>query len=123
MRKTFTSKDLAIELVNIAAIKKAEDPVILDVRGVATFCDYFVIVSAQIPRQARAIYDLIIKQASKQGFKVHHREDDELDRWLLVDFFDVVIHIFTHEAREFYDLSNLWCDAKRVRIPKQKSHE
>ncbi|MCM8787726.1 MAG: ribosome silencing factor [Candidatus Omnitrophica bacterium] len=101
--------------------KKANKPVILDVREKCNFCDYFVICSAQTTIQVKAIYQEILKKSKEYNYQIHHSESDIAGKWILVDFFDVFLHIFTDELREFYNLQNLWRDAKKVRIRKQSN--
>ena len=97
--------------------RKAKDIVVLDVRGQSSFCDYFVICSALSPRQVDAIHQETVKLCRKDKIKVRSHQDDESLRWILVDLFDVILHIFLEEAREFYNLECLWDKAKKVRLP------
>jgi len=100
------------EIARFAADKKAIDVVELDLRGVLGYTDYFLVCSGNTGRQAKAIHDGIL-----EGLK---REHDLLPRkvegsagggWILMDYFDVIVHIFTPEAREFYRLEQLWGEA------------
>ena len=92
----------------------------LDVRQMSDLCDYFVICSGETGIQVKAIYDEIVKRSRENGFVIHHSEDDTESSWILVDFFDVIVHIFVDEARRYYDLEYLWRNAKKVTIPKTK---
>ena len=92
----------------------------MDVQKISNFCDYFVICSAETNTQVEAIYDWVLQKSAENNIIVHHREIDEGSQWVLVDFFDVVLHIFINEKRSFYNLEHLWSDAKRVRIPRKK---
>ncbi|MBD3245808.1 MAG: ribosome silencing factor [Candidatus Omnitrophica bacterium] len=103
-----------------AAEKKAVDPVVLEVKGVTNLCDYFVICSGESVQQMKAIYKEITKAAKDRGYKVHHADYNEESQWMLIDFFDVIVHVFSDKVREFYDLENLWRDAKKKRIPKKQ---
>ncbi|BAT71349.1 ribosome-associated protein [Thermosulfidibacter takaii ABI70S6] len=91
--------------------KKGQDIKILDLRELSTVCDVFVICSVDIPLQARAIADEIDYQLSDRGEYPVSVEGYEGSEWLLMDYGDVVVHIFTHSARVFYDLDRLWADA------------
>ena len=110
------SKDKALQVVEITLEKKAIRPVVLDVREFFNLYDYFVICSAETSRQVKAISDEIAKKCRESGIHIHHREKDESFQWTLIDLFDVVVHVFLEEARDFYNLEYLWRDAKKVRI-------
>ena len=97
---------------------KAKKLVILDIRGISNICDYFVICSAETNRQTKAIYDEVLRKCGEEKIKISHSESDQESHWILVDFFDVILHIFIDEAREFYNLEYLWNRAKKVRIKK-----
>ncbi len=105
---------LAAEIERYAADKKAIDVVELDLRGILGYTDYFVVCSGNTDRQAKAIHDGI-----HQGMKDEHgilpRRVEGLTeaRWILMDYLDVVVHVFTPEAREFYRLEQLWGEAPK----------
>jgi ribosome-associated protein len=105
---------LAKNALDIASDKKASDIILLDIRDVAAFADYFVICSANNTRQIQAIADTIDEELSKQGAKVLHREGVAETGWLLLDFGDVIVHIFGAREREYYRLERLWAEAKTV---------
>ena len=94
--------------VDVASDKKASDVILLDIRDVATFADYFVICSGNNPRQIQAIADAIEEQLGKQGANLLHREGEAETGWLLLDFGDVIVHIFGPKEREYYRLERLW---------------
>ncbi|MHB8531793.1 MAG: ribosome silencing factor [Solirubrobacteraceae bacterium] len=105
-------EELIREITRYATDKKAHDVVELDLRGVVGYTDFFLVCSGNTPRQAKAIHDAI-----HEGLK---REHDTLPRrvegsgeggWILMDYLDVVAHIFTPQAREFYRLEHLWGEA------------
>jgi ribosome-associated protein len=116
LAKKTDSKEKALQVVKIALGKKAVRPVILDVRDFFNLYDYFVICSAETGRQVKAIADEIEKKCRESGIDIHHREKDESFQWMLIDLFDVVIHVFLEEARDFYNLEYLWRDAKKVKV-------
>ena len=95
-------------IVDAASDKKAQDILLLDVRGVASFTDYFVMCSGSSERQIRAIADGIEEALSQRGVEPYKREGTPADGWLLLDYSDVVAHIFAPEQRAFYGLEKLW---------------
>ncbi len=98
--------------------KKATDVRILDLREVTTFADHFVICTGSSSRQTRAIWDEIVLQIRQQaGEKAINVEGYDNGEWVLGDFGDLVIHVFTDEKREYYQLERLWRDAKDVPLP------
>ena len=105
---------LAREAGRIADDKKAEDITILDLRNITTLTDSFVICSVTNNRQARAIAQEIEGKLAKHGLRLDHIEGYPDSNWILMDYTDLVIHIFTKETREYYDLEHLWGDAPRV---------
>lgn len=107
---------LAREAGRIADNKKAEDITILDLRNITTLTDSFVICSVTNNRQARAIAQEIDEKLAKLGLKLDHIEGYPNSNWILMDYTDLVIHIFTKEIREYYDLEHLWGDAPRVEL-------
>jgi ribosome-associated protein len=96
----------------LALEKKAFDVKILDLRKLSAVTDFFVICSAQVDIHAKAIADSILQNLEKKGIKVWHDEGYQASRWILLDYVDVVVHIFLKEARDFYALEKLWGDAK-----------
>jgi len=108
------SAELAKAAVDIASDKKAADIMLLDIRDVTTFADYFVICSGNNPRQIQAIADAIDEGLEKQGANLLHREGVAETGWVLLDFGDVIVHIFGAKEREYYRLERLWSEAKTV---------
>ena len=106
-----TSHDLAHRIADLALDKKACDIKILDLSKVSSVCDYFVICSADADVQVRAIADHVADELRKDGERCWHREGYESLRWVLLDYVDVVVHVFIREVREFYGLEDLWGDA------------
>ena len=91
--------------------RKAEDVVILDMRNLMPLCDYFVICSGRSTTHVQAIAEEIVERMEEQGVRVGHVEGLPEARWVLLDYLDVVAHVFTPEAREYYALEQLWADA------------
>jgi ribosome-associated protein len=106
-----SSTRLAYTLSHLALSKKASDIHMLDVRRLTEMTDYFVICTANADLHGRAIADGLSEEMEKKKIRPLHREGYQQGRWILLDFVDVVVHIFLKEAREFYNLENLWGDA------------
>jgi ribosome-associated protein len=96
--------------------KKAEDVLVLDVRGLTSYADYFVLMTADSERQAGAIADAVDERLKREGATKVGVEGYESGRWILIDYGDVVAHVFNPEARGFYDLEGLWADAPRFAV-------
>lgn len=105
-------KTLAKRIVKIAWSKKAEDIVLLDLKKISIMADYFLVCSAGSEVQARVIAEAILDSLSDSGIKCSV-EGLEGSRWILIDCYAVVVHVFLPEAREFYGLERLWGDAPR----------
>lgn len=110
-------EELVQLVAGYASDKKAIDIVALDLRGVAGYTDYFVVCSGGSDRQAKAIHDGI-NEGMKKDHRVLPRRVEGLgeSRWVLMDYLDVVVHIFTPDTREFYRLESLWGDVPRVEL-------
>jgi len=108
------SDRLAQKIARLAAGKKAEDTVVLDMREVCSYTDYFIITSGRSSRQTRAISDEVRAGMKKQGVLVLRTEGEPKGDWILMDYLSVVVHIFTPEARDFYRLEFLWKEAPRL---------
>jgi len=109
----FSSTRLAYILSRLALSKKASDIHMLDVRKLTEVTDYFVICTANADLHGRAIADSLTQEMEKKKMRPLHKEGFQQGRWILLDFVDVVVHIFLKEAREFYNLERLWGDAPR----------
>ncbi|MBS4035943.1 MAG: ribosome silencing factor [Ignavibacterium sp.] len=96
--------------------KKGYDVKIVDLRKLATFADYFIICSADSDTQVKAIADEIDKKLRDEGIKCWHKEGFMALQWVLLDYVDVVVHIFKKDAREFYNLEKLWGDAEIIEV-------
>ena len=96
--------------------KKGQDPVVLDLSGISPLCDYFVIASAPSVRQVKAIAEEV-KESMEKGFvPLMHQEGFREGRWILLDYGDLVIHLFVTEDREYYQLETIWKDAPTLDI-------
>ena len=97
-----------------ASSKKAQDILILDVADLINITDFFVICSGSNDRQVATITDEVLKQMRDAGFKPYRIEGERDRRWVLIDFLDIVVHVFSSADREFYELERLWKDAPVV---------
>ena len=107
-------QQLAILAAQIAHDNRADDVVIFDLRDLSPVTDYFVICSGTSDRQMRAVFDDLREQGRKAGWSVFGSAGYESATWMLVDFVDVVVHVFAPEYRRYYDLELLWGDAPRI---------
>ncbi|HVF09012.1 MAG TPA: ribosome silencing factor [Actinomycetota bacterium] len=108
------SRDVAIAAARAAADKHAADIIVLDVHKIIVITDFFVICSAASRRQIRSLIDAIEDSLRDLGVKPMRREGEPEGGWWLLDYFDVVIHVFGEEERAYYELERLWSDAPRV---------
>ncbi|MFC1939160.1 ribosome silencing factor [Chloroflexota bacterium] len=102
---------VARKVVEAASDKQATDIVLLDTQKVCSFADYFVICSGETHRQIKAIYDEVEQVLKKEGVLPHHREGAPDSGWLLLDFGNIIVHIFAPFEREYYQLDELWSEA------------
>ena len=108
------SYEMAVQLAQALDNKKGQDIKVLKTENLTSLADYFVICTATSNTQVKAMSDACEEAMEKQGERVHHIEGHRDGTWLLMDFSSVVVHVFTEEAREFYDLERLWADAQDV---------
>ena len=94
--------------VDAASDKQGANIVLLDVRGVSAFADYMVVLTAGSVRQLNALAEDLIEAVEKARFRLHHREGSAESGWVLLDFGDVVVHVFSEEQRDFYRLEQVW---------------
>src|SRR6201993_1380504 len=114
MKKSETKKQITAA-IQACLEKKAEELSILEMeKGSGAFTDYFVLCSGTNPRQVQAIADEVELQLKKMGLRPTHVEGYNQAEWVLVDYVDFVVHVFSEKARKFYDLERLWKSAKRL---------
>lgn len=109
--------------LNAAGEKKAINSVVMDLREIASFTDYFVIANGANERQVQAISDAVVETLKKAGTPVIRVEGYKTAEWILLDYGDFVVHIFDEKARKFYDLERLWRESKRVALPPEFAGE
>jgi ribosome-associated protein len=102
--------------IEAAQAKKAGDLVVLDLRGLASFTDFFLLATGNTNRQLKTIADAIEEELAKKGFKPNHVEGYSHGDWVLMDYMDFIVHVFTPRSREYYNLERLWGDAERLAI-------
>lgn len=102
--------------------KKAQDLVLLDISEVSSFTDYFILCTGASERQNRAIADAVEEKAKEKDISPAHIEGYQNAEWILMDFLDFVVHIFSQASRNFYDLERLWRDGKRVDLTAISRH-
>jgi len=107
-RTRLDSADIAQRLVDILSDRQAEDITQIDISKVSTFADYFVIATAGNVRQMNALIDTLDREMKQAGVEMGSKEGDPESGWVLLDFEDVIVHLFSQEQREFYDLEGLW---------------
>jgi len=120
-KRNSEARAFALAAAQVAAGRHCSDIVVLDLKGKSPATDYFVIATGTSDRQMRAVADEICEAAKKQGQQRFGRAGYEQARWILLDFIDVVIHIFDSEYRDYYDLEMLWGDAEKLIIENEKN--
>jgi len=110
------SLKFAKQIAQLILNKKGYDIKILDIRKISTISDFFVICSAEVDKQVKAIADEVEEKLNLKGVKCFNREGYETLNWVILDYFDVIVHIFRTEARNYYNLEKLWGDAPVIPI-------
>jgi ribosome-associated protein len=112
-----TSLEQARRIAALAAEKLAEDVVILDMRPVCVYTDFFVLATGRNPRQTKAIFDEVHAQLKQESRLLPRAVDGQRESdWIIADYLDVVLHVFTPETREYYRLEDLWGDVPAVEV-------
>jgi ribosome-associated protein len=115
-----SSKRKSLDCVNAALEKKATDIVLLKVEGIVSYADYFLICGGRSDRQVQAIVQSIETELKKRGHRALGVEGLSQGRWVLIDYGDVIVHVFQESIRRFYDLEGLWIEAPRVDIENEQ---
>ncbi len=110
------AKEMARIAYNALAEKKAEDINIIDISGISVMADYFIIASGNNVNQVKAMIDNVEEALERAGFEKRQMEGYQTGNWILLDFNDVIIHVFDKENRLFYDLERIWSDGKSLTI-------
>lgn len=112
--KVHTSKSLALFAAQTALEKNALEPVLIDVTDSSDYTDYLLVISGRSLRQVESLGEAIAAALKEQGYNLLGQEGQKGGQWLLLDFGDLIVHVFLHEVRDYYDLEGLWSDAPRV---------
>jgi ribosome-associated protein len=115
------SRRFAVEAARLANNTRCHSVMVLDMAGVSPVTDFYVIATGTSARQMRTVCDQVDELSEKMGLKSYRRSGYEGESWIAVDYVDVVLHVFSADARIYYDLENLWGDAKRVAWEEAKS--
>src|SRR5215212_7463686 len=109
-----TARRFAVQSARLAANTNCQNVVVLDVSGVSPVTDFLVVATGTSPRQMKTVCDEVEEAGEGQNFRALSRVGDDSSSWTCIDFVDVVLHVFSHDARSYYDLDGLWGDAKPV---------
>ena len=107
--------EMAATAARAASEMFARDVVLIDLKGLVSYADYFVIASAQTERQTRRVAEEVIEKMIEKGYRPRTKRLDEGTAWISLDFLDVVVHVFTDEARDYYRLESFWRSAPQTR--------
>lgn len=121
VRKIEPARKLAIQAAKLAQDGNCEQIVVLDLRGVSPVTDYFVIATGSSDRQMRSVADDVVEHGKDVGQNVWRQAGLEAADWIVLDFVDVVVHLFDGEHRRYYDLEMLWGDVPHVRWRRRKT--
>jgi ribosome-associated protein len=110
-------EDAVMLAAQVASEKKAADIVLLDLKTAASFTEFFLICSGTNPRHVQALSNAVEEELRKAGKRPLHTEGYSSAEWILLDYGDFIVHIFSNASRRFYDLERLWRDARRVALP------
>ena len=110
-------RELGLRALEAARTRGATEPVMLEVAELTGYADYVLIVSGRSDRQVRAIAEGVREALAAEGVRPRGREGTQLAHWVLLDYGDVVVHVFYDQVRRFYDLEGLWFEAERVELP------
>ena len=111
--------EMAATAARAASEMFAKDVTLIDLKGLVSYADYFVVASAETERQTRRIVNEVLEKMNEEGYKPRLRRVEEGTAWISLDFLDVVVHIFTDEARDYYRLESLWRGAPQERWEEQ----
>ncbi len=116
------SLDKALLAADIIMERKAVEPVLFNIGEMTSFADYFLIAGGNSTRQVQSIGRHLIEKMREHGFKAYGTEGENEGQWILMDYGDLIIHLFYEPVREFYDLEGLWMEAPRIEI-KHNAHK
>ncbi|MCA9858443.1 MAG: ribosome silencing factor [Thermomicrobiales bacterium] len=108
------SRELALQIADVLSETPASDTVVLDIRGLSSFADFFVICSGENERQLRAITERLQEEFKERGIRPQRVEGTPRSGWIVLDYNDVIVHVFDAELRDFYKMERLWAEAPRL---------
>ncbi len=111
-----TSQELSDKIAQLALEKKGKDIQVLDLRGLTDVTDFFVIITGESDIHVKTLANYIEKELREEKIRAWHKEGYTQLQWVLLDYIEVVVHIFRPEVREYYNLERLWADAKLTRV-------
>lgn len=111
-----TTYEQALETAKILSSKKGKDIKVIEISDVSILADYMVIATGTSSTQVKALADTVDEKLDEMGISVSHIEGHRSNSWILLDYVDIIVHIFSDEAREFYDLERLWQDGRVIDI-------
>lgn len=117
---TDNPKDLTEKILQVIDDKIGKDTVVIDLKAVSTIADYFILTNGDSVRQTKVIADEIIDELEQENIFVRNKEGHQTGSWILLDYGDLVVHIFEKETRKFYDLEKIWQDAKIISVTEGK---
>ncbi|MEZ4505925.1 MAG: ribosome silencing factor [Thermomicrobiales bacterium] len=109
-----SARDLALRIAEILADTPASDTVVLDIRSLSTFSDFFVICSGENERQLRAIAEKLQEELREEGVRPQRVEGTPRSGWIVLDYNDAIVHVFDRDLRDFYKMERLWAEAPRL---------
>jgi ribosome-associated protein len=121
VKKKITTRKALLLCLNTALEKKAKNLVVLNVKKLSYLADYFLICSGGSDRQVQAISSSIEESMKKAGLRPAGIEGDRIGKWVLMDYYDIVIHVFLEPVREYYDIERLWSEAPRMDVPEDST--
>lgn len=116
VKENINGKERVLLCVNASLKRKAKDLIILNVKELSSFADYFIICSGTSDRQVQAIAESIQENLKENGILPLGIEGERIGKWVLMDYEDIIVHIFYEPIREFYDIERLWADAPRMEV-------
>ena len=109
-----TTYEQAVEMIKALDSKKADDIKMFEITEVSSLCDYMIIASGQSSTKVKALAEEVEYKLDEAGISVSHIEGHRNESWILLDYVDIIVHVFSDEAREYYNLERLWQDGKEV---------
>ena len=110
------STEMANKAIELLKEKKAKDIKLLDIHELSSIADYFIIATGNSTTQVQAMSDQLEEKMDIAGYEMHHKEGFRNGRWVLLDFGNIIVHLFHDEERKFYNLERLWVDAKSILV-------